>query len=103
VYFPVDLIVCVIIVYILTPFCALKVGVLVLIGGELNGDYKVTKATDAQSVPMLKLFENLGEAIPQAILCIVFIISHIFAPLRPQPESSTETKFLFFKKKNYIY
>lgn len=37
------------------------------------------------------------------ILCIVFIISHIFAPLWPQPEPSTETKFLFFKKKkNYI-
>ena len=51
----------------------MKVGVITLVKGEINGDYKVTKFVTAEVVPFYKLFENLGEAIPQAILCLVFI------------------------------
>ena len=53
VYYPIDVIVCGIYVYVLTPFCALKVGVITLVKGHIDGDYEVTKEINAQIQLML--------------------------------------------------
>ena len=60
-------------IYIFTPFVSLKAGALVAWTGKDDPDRKITKNNRAEDIPGLKLFENLGEAIPQAILIIVFI------------------------------
>jgi len=101
VYFPIDFLVFVIVIYVLTPFCALKVGVIMLVRGKIDKDYMVTKGTAARSVPVFKLFENLGEAIPQAILCLVFIsnnfafVMHDETSFFPIPTSCVSILFSF--------
>ena len=75
-YFPIDLLVSSIVIYIMTPFLSLKAGILVAWTGDDDPERKITKDTAAEAVPGLKLFENLGEAIPQAILVIVFIVNN---------------------------
>ena len=72
-YFPIDLIVSSIVIYIFTPFVSLKAGALVAWTGKDDPDRKITKNNRAEDIPGLKLFENLGEAIPQAILIIIFM------------------------------
>jgi len=72
-YFPIDLIISSIVIYILTPFMSLKAGAFVAWTGKDDPDREITKDATAEDVPFYKLFENLGEAIPQAILIIVFI------------------------------
>ena len=52
---------------------SLKAGAFVAWTGKDDPGRKITKIAYAKIIPFLKLFENLGEAIPQAILIIVFI------------------------------
>jgi len=75
-YFPIDFLISSIMIYILTPFMAIKTGALVALTGKDDPDRKITKAFRAETIPFFKLFENLGEAIPQAILTIVFICNN---------------------------
>ena len=75
-YFPIDLLVSSIVIYIMTPFLSLKAGFLVAWTGDDDPERKITKDTTADAIPGLKLFENLGEAIPQAILVILFIVNN---------------------------
>ena len=72
-FFPIDLLISSIVIYILTPFSSLKAGAFVAWTGKDDPYREITKSLSAEFVPFFKLFENLGEAIPQAILIIVFI------------------------------
>ena len=58
------------------PFMSLKAGAFVAWTGKDDPDRKITNELPAEAIPFLKLFENLGEAIPQAILIIVFICNN---------------------------
>ena len=72
-YIPIDFLISSIVVYIIIPYMSLKAGALVAWTGNDDPDRMITKNTDAGYVPAYKLFENLGEAIPQAIMIIIFI------------------------------
>ena len=72
-YSPVDFLISSIYIYIFTPFVSLKAGAFVAWTGIDDPDRNITKDTIAEDIPGFKLFENLGEAIPQGILIIVFI------------------------------
>ena len=75
-YLPFDLLICAILIYILIPFASLKSGIIIAVKGEIDGERKITKTIDAENIPFLKLFENIGEAVPQAIMCLLFIINN---------------------------
>ena len=73
---PCDILSCAIKVYIVYPFTALKAGVIVAWKGEIDSKYMVTRLNRAGDIPALKTFEQLGEAIPQAILCLLFTVNN---------------------------
>ena len=75
-YFPIDFLISSILIYVITPFMSLKAGALVAWTGDNDPDRMITKEIDAGYLPAFKLFENLGEAIPQAILVIIFIANN---------------------------
>ena len=58
------------------PFASLKSGIIIALKGEIDGERKITKGIFADDIPVYKLFENLGEAVPQAIMCLLFIINN---------------------------
>ena len=60
----------------MTPFASLKFGIITALTGENNGERKITKRMKAKGIPFLKLFENLGEAVPQSIMCLLFIVNN---------------------------
>ena len=72
-YFPIDLLISSIAIYIFIPFMSLKAGAILAWTGKDDPDRKITRNTHAKQIACFRLFENLGEAIPQAILIIVFI------------------------------
>ena len=74
-YFPIDLLISSIVIYIFIPFGSLKNGAFVAWTGIDYPGRKITKEIPANAIPFFKLFENLGEVIPQAIL-IVFICNN---------------------------
>ena len=75
-YYPFDLLIFAIQIYILIPFASLKSAIIIALTGENNGERKMTKRIKAKGIPFLKLFENLGEALPQSIMCLLFIINN---------------------------
>ena len=75
-YLPFDFLISAIWIYIVTPFASLKFGIITALTGENNGERKITKRIKAKGIPFLKLFENLGEAVPQSIMCLLFIINN---------------------------
>ena len=75
-YFPVDLLICAIFIYILIPLASLKSGIIVALGGEICDETTIMQGLKAKEMPVMKLFENLGEAVPQAIMCLLFIINN---------------------------
>ena len=75
-YFPFDLLISAIYIYIVIPFASLKSGIIIALTGENDDERKITKLIDAKDIPFLKLFENLGEAVPQFIMCLLFIINN---------------------------
>ena len=75
-YFPFELFVCAIAIYIVIPYASLKSGIIIALTGENDGQRKITKTIDTEVIPGLKLFENIGEAVPQLIMCLLFIINN---------------------------
>ena len=75
-YFPFDLLISAIFIYIVIPFASLKSGIIIALKGGIDGKRKITKKMVAKHIPFLKLFENLGEAVPQSIMCLIFIINN---------------------------
>ena len=76
VLFPLDLIVSAIFIYILTPFMSFKSSLIIAWTGEIDPKREMTKIFCAEDVAALKLFEQLGEAIPQAIMSLVFLCNN---------------------------
>ena len=62
--------------YIFIPFISLKSGVTFALIGENDGKRNILKKIEAKDIPIEKLFETLGEAVPQAIMCLVFIANN---------------------------
>ena len=75
-YFPFDLLICAIYIYIVIPFASLKSSIIIALKGEIDGERKITKGIFADDIPVYKLFENLGEAVPQSIMCLLFIVNN---------------------------
>ena len=73
---PFDILCSAIHLYIFHPFVTLKSGVIVAWKGEIDPAHKVTRLITVGDIPMHKLYEQLGEAIPQSILCLLFIINN---------------------------
>ena len=60
-------------IYIFIPFMSLKSGIIIAMTGKDDGKRRITKMIAAEGIPFWKLFENIGEAVPQAIMCLLFI------------------------------
>ena len=82
--YPVELIGCILFIYILIPYAALKNGIKHVLNEEVDGDKdlveivpKVRIGINPTVLPFFKLFEMIGEALPQFILTVVFA-SHNF-------------------------
>ena len=71
-YYPLELIGCILVIYVLIPFAALKNGVKQLINGEVDEREYLIAHIDPRMLPFWKLFEIIGEALPQFILTLVF-------------------------------
>ena len=72
-YLPFDLLSSAIWVYILIPFMSLKSGIIIAMTSKDDGKRMITKKIEAEDIPFWLLFENIGEAVPQAIMCLLFI------------------------------
>ena len=75
-YQPCDLLISAIYIYIVIPFASLKSGIIIALKGEIDGERKITNMIDAKNIPFFKLFENIGEAVPQSIMCLLFIVNN---------------------------
>ena len=73
VYSPFDLLISAICVYVIIPIISIKSGIIIAWTGENDGQRMVTKITQEGFIPSMKLYENVGEAVPQAIMCLLFI------------------------------
>jgi len=75
-YLPFDLLISAITIYIVVPFASLKSGIIIAMKGEIDCRIEITKVLEPEDIPFWKLFENIGEAVPQAIMCLLFIINN---------------------------
>ena len=72
-YYPLELIGSILYIYVVIPFAALKNGVKHLINGEVDEyEHLIRDLIVPKILPFHKLFEILGEALPQFILTLVF-------------------------------
>ena len=71
-FYPVELIGCILYIYVCVPYAALKNGAIQLLKGEVGENEKLIMKIDSRGLPFVKLFEKLGEAFPQFILTLVF-------------------------------
>ena len=76
IYFPCDVIISCIYIYGLIPLSVLMAGYIIARDGKIDGEDYLVGLVSADELPWMKLFENLGEAIPQAILSLVFLINN---------------------------
>ena len=75
--FPVDILVSIIYIYVLIPFASFKQGLKVAISGkDIDRRDLLILQIDPTKLLYLKCFEALGEALPQLILNIVFMINN---------------------------
>ena len=72
-YYPLELIICILMIYVVIPFAALKNGVKHLLNGEVDEEEDLIAEINPKYLPFFKLFEILGEALPQFILTLVFV------------------------------
>ena len=73
VYSPFDLLISAIWVYVYVPIISIKSGIIIAWTGENDGQRMITKRLPEGIIPRIKLYENVGEAVPQAIMCLLFI------------------------------
>ena len=86
-YLPFDFLIGAIFTYILISFASLKAGIIIALTGENDGKREIMKWINAEYHPFWKLFENLGEAVPQTIMGLISIINNLNFIL--QEETST--------------
>ena len=72
IFYPIELISCILFIYILIPFAALKNGIKHLVDGEVDVEEELIVLIRPKELPYAKLFEVVGEALPQFILTAVF-------------------------------
>ena len=71
-FYPLELITCILFVYVILPFAALKNGVKHLLKGEVDENEELIATINPKNLPFVKVFEIIGEALPQFILTLVF-------------------------------
>ena len=71
-YYPLELVACTLVIYIVIPCAALQNGVKHLLNKEVDENEKLITGINPKVLPFFKLFEILGEALPQFILTLVF-------------------------------
>ena len=71
-FYPLELITCILFVYVIIPPAALKNGVKHLLKGEVDEEEELIVTINSKNLPFVKLFEIIGEALPQYILTLVF-------------------------------
>ena len=75
-YYPLELICSIPIIYVVIPYAALKNGVKHLINGEVDENEELIGGINPKMLPLVKLFEIIGEALPQFILTLVFVCNN---------------------------
>ena len=76
IYYPLELICSILIIYVVIPYAALKNGVKHLINGEVDENEELIGGINPKMLPLVKLFEIIGEALPQFILTLVFVCNN---------------------------
>ena len=76
IYFPIDFLFSIVQIYVITPYASLKLGLIVAWTGDIEPEREITGFIDANEVPFFKLFENLGEALPQCIIALTFLCNN---------------------------
>ena len=76
-YYPLELFSCILFIYVMVPFAALKNGVKHLWNGGVDEEEKLFGVLiPKKSLPLCKVFEILGEALPQFIMTLVFVCNN---------------------------
>ena len=75
-FYPAELLGSIIFIYILIPFAAMKVGLKHLLNEEVDDEEKLIACIDPKVLPFFKFWEIIGEALPQAILTVVFALNN---------------------------
>ena len=76
-YFPVEMISGSIFVYIIIPYVSLRSALTIAWKGKIDPEEELLEDFPAKLVPFFKLFENLGEAVPQFIITMVFLLNNM--------------------------
>ena len=71
-YYPLELTSCILWIYVVIPCAALQNGVKHLLNKGVDENEKLITGINPKVLPFFKLFEILGEALPQFILTLVF-------------------------------
>ena len=72
IFYPQVLIGCILSIYVVVPYAALKYGLKHLMNGEVDEEEPLIMRINPKFLPFAKLFEIIGEALPQFILTLVF-------------------------------
>ena len=75
-FYPAELLGSITFIYILIPFAAMKVGLKPLLNEEVDDEEKLIACIDPKVLPFFKFWEIIGEALPQAILTVVFALNN---------------------------
>ena len=76
VLFPIDLISCMLVIYIFIPLAALQNGLKCAWNGSVDAREKFAFEIESEDLPGWKMFEYCGEAVPQFILTVGFAINN---------------------------
>lgn len=70
--FPVDMLFSSVFIYIVIPAASLKSSLIIAWKGSIDEETNLVGVIDTSDLPVWKLFEHIGEALPQIILAVVF-------------------------------
>ena len=71
-YLPIDILASSICIYVFIPLAALESGLTIAWNGGIDEDKVLFVGITSRDIPGLKLFEVIGEALPQIVLAIIF-------------------------------
>ena len=71
-FLPADILAGCLLAYIIIPVTALKSGLIIAWKGSIDEEKNLVGDIDTSNLPWIKLFEHIGEALPQIILAVVF-------------------------------
>ena len=73
---PINVLCCIITIYFQIPFVAIKTGIKCAWNGSVDETEEIALGRTPEQLPMLKLFEYCGEALPQLILSVLFAVNN---------------------------